>query len=69
MLTRTDKQISPEVRKRKKSAAACGQPVSVTSKNPSDSGFDELIAEMKRQWEKTTKMNLPVLRVVKATKE
>lgn len=69
MLSRTDKQISPEVRTRKKSAAACGQPAAVTSKNPSDASFAELVAEMKRQWERTTQMNLPVLRVVKTTNE
>ncbi len=65
MLTRTDKQIKPEVRKRKKSAMNSGQPAVSTSSHPGRANFAEAIAEMKRQWKATSQMNLPVLRAVK----
>lgn len=69
MLTRADKQISPEVRKHQKLKAIKEKPKAATPTNPDRRTLAEHMAEVERQWKATTQMNLPVLRLVKTTNE
>lgn len=64
MLSKTGKQIRPEISKPKQYSGP-GKPSAAISDHPVRISFSEAIAEVKRQWKATCQNGLPVLRALK----